>query len=282
MTIETTPSVRITVLVEDRSSRGDLIAEHGLSLWVEADGLRILFDTGQSGAFLSNAHVLGVAAERPDALVLSHGHYDHTGGLPFLSGDHEPARLYLHPAAVTPRYSRRPSASPKPIGMPSASAAAINRMGRRVVWTNEPTRISDHVGVAGPIPRNTTYEDTGGPFFLDPQCSKPDRIIDDQALWIETPRGPVVVLGCAHAGVVNTLDHLAALLGATHFYAVVGGMHLLHANEERLDKTVRALKRYSVEVLAPCHCTGTAAINYLKDRLPDSFVRMAVGSELRL
>jgi len=282
MTIEMTPSVRITVLVEDLSSRGDLIAEHGLSLWVEADGVRLLFDTGQSGAFLANARALGIATERPNALVLSHGHYDHTGGLAFLSGDLQPARLYLHPDAVVPRYSRRSSASPKLIGMPSASAAAINRMGGRVVWTNEPTRISDRMGVTGLIPRNTTYEDPGGPFFLDPECPKPDRIPDDQALWIETPDGPVVVLGCAHAGVVNTLDYLAALLGATHFRAVVGGMHLLHANEERLHKTVGALKRYGVEVLAPCHCTGAAAMGRFEQVFSSEIVRLDAGATLNL
>jgi 7,8-dihydropterin-6-yl-methyl-4-(beta-D-ribofuranosyl)aminobenzene 5'-phosphate synthase len=150
------------------------------------------------------------------------------------------------------------------------------------VWTNTPARISDRIGVTGPIPRNTTYENAGGAFFLDPECSKPDQIPDDQALWIETPHGPVVVLGCAHAGVMNTLDYLAALLGTTHFRAVVGGMHLLHANEERLHKTVRALKRYGVEILAPCHCTGDAAMNRLRECFPDGFVHLAAGFALEL
>lgn len=166
--------------------------------------------------------------------------------------------------------------------MPSASAEFIRRFVGRVVWTNEPTRIADHIGVTGPIPRNTTFEDVGGPFFLDPECSTPDWIVDDQALWIETPKGLVVVLGCAHAGVVNTLDYVVSLLGITRVRAIIGGMHLLHANEERLHKTARALNRYGVEILALCHCTGDAAMSRLASACPDGFVRLAAGLTLEL
>ena len=101
------PSVRITVLVENRSSRNDLKVEHGLSLWIEADGLRILFDTGQSGVFFTNAERLGVPVSSADTVVLSHGHYDHSGGLAFWPEATELKRLCLHPTAILPRYSRQ-------------------------------------------------------------------------------------------------------------------------------------------------------------------------------
>lgn len=277
-----THSVSITVLAENRSLRKDLTAEHGLSLWIEADGLRILFDTGQGRAFLSNAERLGIDPAGADAIVLSHGHYDHSGGLTFLPELPARSAIHLHPAAVLPRYSQGKRPPHKPIGMPAASAAFIARVSQRLRWSLSPAPISDCIGLTGPIPRKTTCEDTGGPFFLDPECLQPDTIPDDQALWVRTQNGLVVVLGCAHAGVVNTLDYLASLLRTTHFRAVVGGMHLLRADDERLDKTARALKRYGVQILAPCHCTGDAAMIRLGECFTDGFVHLAAGSTLEL
>ena len=276
------PSVRITVLVENRSAREDLASEHGLSLWVEIDGFRLLFDTGQSGAFLSNARALGVPVEKADALVLSHGHYDHTGGLAALPAEVGPHRLYLHPAAVVPRYSSAKPLLPRQIGMPPQSVSAIERMNDQVVWTLKPTRISGRIGVTGAIPRKTSFEDVGGPFFLDPDCTRPDAILDDQAVWVETQEGPVVLLGCAHAGVVNTLDYIASLTGVSRFHAVIGGMHLLNADKARLRTTADALERYDMAVLAPCHCTGDVAVDYFKGRFPEDLVCLAAGAMLEL
>ena len=132
--------------------------------------------------------------------------------------------------------------------------------------------------MTGEIPRRNAFEDTGGPFYLDRACTEPDPLLDDQALYIETSAGLVVVLGCAHAGVVNTLDYIAELTGRQQVYAVLGGMHLVRASAERLEATVEALKRYGVQKIGTAHCTGMRAATYLWSRLPDQCFECSVGS----
>ena len=260
-----TQSVAITVLVENSASRSDLEAEHGLSLWIEADGLRILFDTGQSAAFLANAGRLGVQVSDADALVLSHGHYDHSGGLASVRSDFEPPRVYLHPAAVLPKYRQCDRPPHKYIGMPPASAAVIDRMHDRVIWTQAPTRISERIAVTGHIPRDSDFEDVGGPFFQDPQCSSPDLMPDDQALWIDTPEGLIICVGCCHAGLVNTLNYARCVSGKPTVRAIIGGFHLISASPQRLEHTLKALRALSPGVVAACHCTGDRAVQALRD-----------------
>jgi len=276
------PELRVTVLVENRAGRDDLSAEAGLSLWVEADGLRLLFDTGESDAFLSNARVLGLHVEEAEVLVLSHGHSDHSGGIASLPTAGLGPAVYLHPAAVLPRYGRTQSPPYPLIGMPAASVAWVGSMADRLTWTAGPARIGSCLGVTGAIPRKTDFEDTGGPFFLDAECRKPDILPDDQALWMETSKGIVVLLGCAHAGVVNTVDYTASLLGTSRFHAVIGGTHLVSAGEERLRRTAEALERYGLAIVAPCHCTGGPALSYFKSRFPDTFLSLATGNVLEL
>ena len=135
-------------------------------------------------------------------------------------------------------------------------------------------------GLTGPIPRLSGFEDTGGPFYLDPEGTIPDPIEDDMALWIATDRGLVVCLGCAHAGVVNTLEHIIRLTGTDRILAVIGGLHLMSAGQERLDRTVTALRRLAPDRLFPCHCTGDAAAAFLTEALGERVGRAAAGMTL--
>ncbi len=257
-----------------------MLAEHGFALLVEVAGRRILFDTGQGAALARNAGRLGIELDRLDALVLSHGHYDHTGGIPLLVRRIPKLAIYAHPDLFVPRYSRGASPPHRQIGLPPATREALGTRLDTIRWTSGPTRVAEGVWVTGAIPRTNDFEDPGGPFFLDPVCSRPDPILGDQALWLETPAGIVVVVGCAHAGVANTLDHIAALTGAVRFAGVIGGMHLIHAGEERLKQTLVTLDKYGVRWIGPCHCTGEFACEWLSQKLGPRCRRVSAGTRL--
>jgi len=272
--------LRITVLAENTVRATDLLAEHGLALWIEADGHRILFDTGQGKVLRHNATHLDISLDSAEMVVISHGHFDHTGGLEAVVDSNEQMSVCLHPAALEAKYAREKMPPHRSIGIPGLDVQTLRGKAQWLLWTPEPTKLFDGVCVTGEIPRRNDFEDTGGPFYRDESCADPDPLVDDQALYIETSAGLVVVLGCAHAGVVNTLDYVAELTGQTRVCAVLGGMHLARANVRRLEATVAALERYGVRRVGPAHCTGMRAGSYLWSRLPAECFECSVGSVL--
>ncbi|MGW8266594.1 MAG: MBL fold metallo-hydrolase, partial [Longimicrobiales bacterium] len=161
---------------------------------------------------------------------------------------------------------------------PPLSEAFLTAHSSSVTWTSGATFVTDEIQVTGPIPRNTEYEDTGGDFFLDATCATRDLIEDDQATFFDTRDGTVVLLGCAHAGVVNTLRHVQSLTGMRPIHAVIGGMHLTAASNIRMDRTVEALRELNVSLIAPLHCTGARAQARLASEFPDAWVPCQVGS----
>ncbi len=274
-------SVSITVVVENTAEREGLATEHGLSIYIESEDARILFDTGQGPALEGNARTLGIDLSRIDLLALSHGHYDHTGGIPTLVQMAPDARVYYHPDVTIPRYAIRDGRA-RSIGMPAAAVDAMAKVpGPQLHSVQGPTMLTASIGMTGPVPRVTSYEDTGGPFFLDSEGTRPDPIDDDMALWIATDEGLVVCLGCAHSGVVNTLEHIIRVTRDTRLRAVIGGLHLMGAGHERMDATTTALRRLAPRRLLPCHCTGESAAKTLRHALGDSVSPVAAGATYR-
>lgn len=179
----------LTVICDNHAKK-ELLSEHGLSFYILADGLTILFDTGSGETLLPNAMKLGIDLAKCSHLVLSHGHYDHTGG----------------------------------------------------------------------------------PFYLDETGQFADLIPDDQALWINTPQGLVVILGCCHSGVSNTVEYIRQLNDGVSVAGIIGGLHLLHASAERLEQTIIYLKKLKPQFIYAGHCTGDDVIVMLREHLRDTAV----------
>lgn len=273
-------SIWVTVLVENSVNGRDLQAEHGLAFHVHTDRWRILFDTGQTSLVLRNAAGLGLPLAAVEAIALSHGHYDHTGGLQAVRQAAPGARVFVHPDALHAKFSGRPDGTARPVGMPRETARELRRPDARVTWTRKPTEVVDGVFLTGEIPRETDFEDTGGRFFLDEACAQPDPLLDDQALFFDTADGVVVLLGCAHAGVVNTLRYIRQVTAGRPIHAVLGGFHLLAAEENRMRQTLDALAGLKLTTIGAAHCTGPVAMARLWTAFPDRCCTCAVGSGL--
>jgi 7,8-dihydropterin-6-yl-methyl-4-(beta-D-ribofuranosyl)aminobenzene 5'-phosphate synthase len=269
--------LKITVLAENTAGKRGLIAEHGLSFLIEHGRSRVLFDTGQGLALRHNTEKLHVDLKSIDEVVLSHGHYDHTGGLTFALNSMNCPRLYAHSEAFSLIYARNPNGTSREVGMTAGNKITAGELAE-IIFTDEKRRIAGGLFLTGPIPRTTAFEDTGGAFFTDADCTKPDSLPDDQALFVDTTNGTIVVLGCAHSGVINTLRYIQTLTDNRPIHTVIGGMHLVNAGKERMERTVEELRRFNIQRLIPCHCTGFPATLRLWNEFPGMCETCTAGS----
>ncbi|MCX5999139.1 MAG: MBL fold metallo-hydrolase [Chloroflexi bacterium] len=274
--------VRATTLSENTATfrpRG-LLGEWGLSVLVERDEKKILLDAGAGISVARNGALLGVNWERIDAIVLSHGHYDHTGGLrEVLTRIGRPVKVIAHPDVFSAKCVQTgPNEPPTYIGMPFQQKE-LESLGADLQLTSEPVWLSENIVTSGEIPMITAYEKID-PGLCVRQEGKivPDPIKDDQALFIKTSQGLMVIVGCAHRGVINTLHHARHVTGMETIHCVIGGTHLFRASEVQMEMTIAALKEFGVQRLGVSHCTGMAAACRLAQEFGPGFLFNNAGS----
>jgi 7,8-dihydropterin-6-yl-methyl-4-(beta-D-ribofuranosyl)aminobenzene 5'-phosphate synthase len=250
--------LRITALVEDTAPYRGHLGEHGFSLVLEGGGETVLFDAGQGLAILHNARALKVDWGKIRNVAISHGHYDHTAGLPQVLSQTK-AKVFLHPQATLPRFKRTQEGEIKEIG-PPWRPQDLTKTGAFFHYQEGPVEIVSEMLLTGPIPRSHAMEVPTEDFLVrEEKGLSPDPFQDDQALVVKSEKGLVVILGCCHAGLINTLDYARELTGRDRIQAVIGGTHLLGASSERICWTIEALSKMDIPQLALSHCTGFVA-----------------------
>ncbi|MDD2364772.1 MAG: MBL fold metallo-hydrolase [Desulfuromonadaceae bacterium] len=274
---------RITILCEN--SVGPLsgtLGEHGFSALIEPTaGDPILFDTGQGLTLLHNARRMNKDLSRVKQVVLSHGHYDHTGGLKSLLEVCGAKDVYCHPSVFNSRYRVKDTGECNPISI-TASREELEASGATFRFSREFCTIAPGIYLTGEVPRVTEFETGDQGLYCDCTGQDLDNTPDDQSLILETEKGLVLVLGCCHAGLINTLEHIAYMTGRRDIYAVIGGTHLGFSGQEQMAKTVDAVKKLGISKLAASHCTGFAVSARLSRELPKEFQMAMVGYTLEV
>lgn len=256
-----TQKIVITCLVNNEVLFGPPVwGQHGLSWLIETPQTQIIFDAGASSEVLvHNLKVLKKPLKRLSHIVLSHGHYDHTGGLPHFLAMDRTLRLIAAPQVFETKYVSQRGKPPRSIGIPLTEEEVRAKM--EVVLSDEPMEIVPGITVSGYIPRIVDFE-MPEPRFLCQRGSEwqVDPFDDDRALIIQTVEGLVVLLGCAHSGLINTLREVRRSY-ALPILAVMGGSHLAPASEVRLKHTVQTLQDEFPDIQAYRlnHCTGNKA-----------------------
>jgi 7,8-dihydropterin-6-yl-methyl-4-(beta-D-ribofuranosyl)aminobenzene 5'-phosphate synthase len=242
-------SVIITTLVENTAGMPYVLAEWGQSLLIQADGKKILYDTGPSGVIIENAKRLNVDLSNIDAIVLSHGHYDHTGGLKDVLTLVQKAgarpngvEIIAHPDIFQQKCFYFKGMQPGRIQIPF-TRVELESLGARFKLTSKPVKISENILTTGEVEVSNSYEKIDATLHVQEGDNFiPDCVADDLSVIIKTDIGLIVLLGCAHRGMINNITHAQKITGIDRIYAVIGGTHLVMAGPEQMSETVKALK----------------------------------------
>ena len=242
---------------------------------------QILYDTNTAAApILHNLNILGKSLGEVSAIFLSHCHYDHTAGLAgILDAIGRPISVVAHPEIFRPCFEINPDGI-RHIGIVSQSCGELEQKGAVFTLTKQPLNLMTGVTTTGEIERLTAFEELEDLYTIINGDVVQDHERDDMSVILNFPEGLVIVTGCCHAGIVNTMEHARKITGVDKIYAVVGGLHLIDASEEKVDKSIEALRE--VDWVFAGHCTGFEGLRKMANKLGERLAVFHTGSMIRL
>jgi 7,8-dihydropterin-6-yl-methyl-4-(beta-D-ribofuranosyl)aminobenzene 5'-phosphate synthase len=284
--MESVRSVKVVTLADNLVYDSRLLGQWGFSAFIEVvdhnrDAHHIVFDTGsKKQALLFNIKALKIDLSSLEFLVLSHGHYDHTSAtVELVKKSQRKVKVLVHPFTFLPRFKIRKKRR-EYFRIPKGEREAdIKESGAQIVATTRPREIIPGIITSGEIKRTNRFEKiTWKAMTIIEGKQAQDKVPEDQALFINIKEhGLLAIVGCAHAGIINTLDHALMVTGVKKLYGFIGGTHLIQPKEHRLNKTIKRLKDYDLKLMAPSHCTGHKSMIALNQTFPDAFVLNYAG-----
>jgi len=286
-------SLKITTIAENLvQARG--LGQWGLSFLLElidarGDPRKVLFDTaGHRKGFLINVKEMKVNLVDIDAVVISHGHWDHTSATVDIVNQTGGVKVYSHPLAFEPRFFVDKKGKMRSSGIPEGQGIVeIEAAGGEMMQSSDPVEVVPGLWTTGEVNRVTSFEGVAPPklgtkqYFLVDGKEITDLIQDDMAIWADVEGvGPYVITGCAHSGPVNTVMQVQRIGSFDVIAGFIGGTHLIGRNDEYIKATVNELRKFGFNMISPCHCTGFKATSILMGVFNDSFVLNYCGREL--
>ncbi len=273
--------VQITILCENTVGRLVGSGEHGFSAFVETDQGNFLFDTGSGHSIVLNSLLLNKDLKSLTKIFLSHGHQDHTGGLPEVLKLKGRVDVHAHPHVLLDRIAvtkENGEEVKRFIGIPF-KRTYLEALGANFIFNTGLLEAAKGIFFTGEIPRRTAFEKPDPRLLTETDGKRAqDPLWDDQSLVLDTDKGLVVLLGCAHSGIVNILNHVALKTGKENFYAILGGTHLDFLTPEQLEESINVLKKMDLQKVGVSHCTGMRAALRLQQEFGDRFFYGCVGS----
>lgn len=262
-------NLKMTILVENTVYKQGLLAEHGLSIYLEFDKKKYLFDSGQGMALKHNAQELNIELNELDGLILSHGHYDHTGGVPYLLEKKVDLDIYAHPDFQIDRYSMRgkrlvPVSYSGPEIKDFNEIKNLSEIEKGMFLTGEIKNAKNYLNEKYRRKNNSGY--------------KTDDFSDDLSLYFEGENGLIIILGCSHKGVINIIKEIMSKSGLNKVDKIIGGMHLMNTDKKKLKELSEFFEKIDPDEIYPLHCTGKEASSYFKESLGDKIKFAGVGS----
>jgi 7,8-dihydropterin-6-yl-methyl-4-(beta-D-ribofuranosyl)aminobenzene 5'-phosphate synthase len=273
---------RLTILVDNIvPGKSRYLGEHGFSLFAETDAGNYLFDTGRGKSIVHNAILSRKDLHDIRGIVLSHSHADHTGGLPEVLSFHANVKVFAHADTFLKRFRLKADGKKQFSGIPFRRQY-LNKMGADFTFNEKEIEVAPGIHLTGSVPRTTPFEigDMSNRYMEKGGDTIPDIVGDDQSMILNTANGYVIVLGCAHAGLLNIISHTFHLFGKRPIYAIIGGTHLGYVQDTQIKITIDALKDLNVAHLIPSHCTGIPVAARLAREFSDSFQFSHVGLTL--